>query len=174
MEKETQLTTGFPWDQVLLKMLDWPFLLFSTAAIFFCIYRGQIRALIGKPSIKISWGDRSIELTELGDKLDQDIDPIREKLELLEEQVALLVKGKSDDVVSAPEEPTAEDVKKVINGPLQNKRYRYRTAAGVAREAKISRAKAQTILSSNPDIKVVKARNGGELYTVFHNPKTKT
>lgn len=171
MEKETQLATSFPWDQVLLKMLDWPFLLFSTATIFFYIYRLQIRALIGKPSIKISWGDRSIELTELGDKLDQDIDPIREKLVLLEEQVGLLMKGKPEDLISESDAPTPEEIKKVINGPLQNKRYRYRTVAGVAREANISKAKAHTILSSSPDIKVVKARRGGDLYTVFQNTK---
>lgn len=167
METEIPNTQGFPWDQIILKFLDWPFLLFVTAGIFFYIYRSQITALLGRPSIKITWGERSIELTELGDKLDQDIDPIREKLFLLEERFELLVKANSKDVTSASAEPTKEEIKKVIAGPMRNKSYRYRTVEGVAREAQISKEKAQKILSSNPEVEVVKSRKGTELYRVF-------
>jgi len=44
---------------------------------------------------------------------------------------------------------------------------------GVAREANISKSKAQRTLRNTPDIKIVTARDGKELYRVFHNPRNK-
>ncbi len=173
MEYEVDMSNTIHFSHVLLKLLDWPFLLFLLVLIFFYVNRKKITALFDKPNIKFTWGDRSIELSELGDNLDQDIDPIRERVEALEEQLSSILKNGSKPSNSESEEPTEEEIKKVVQGPLQNKKYRYRTVMGVAREANISKSKAQRILRNTPDIKIVTARDGKELYRVFHNPRNK-
>ena len=127
--------------------------------------KDQLKALVDRSNLKITWGDRLIELNELADNVDQDMDPIKERIELLEEQ---LVKITTDDLQIEPLnqglEPTGDDIDKVLHVALANPKYKYRTASGVVRDANIPIQTAQKILTSNPNVRVVKARDGKEIY----------
>ncbi|WP_156905147.1 hypothetical protein [Neptunomonas japonica] len=165
MEHVAQAQSTFPWDQLVLKLIDWPFLLFLIVVFLIFMMKDQLKALVDRSNVKITWGDRSIELNDLADNVDQDIDPIKERIDLLEERLAKIT---TDDVQIEPvnegPEPTDDDIDKVLHVGLANPKYKYRTASGVAREANIPIQTAQKILTSNPKIRVVKARDGKEIY----------
>ncbi|SFG48778.1 hypothetical protein [Neptunomonas qingdaonensis] len=165
MENAAQAQSTFPWDQLVLKLIDWPFLLFIIVVFLIFLMKDQLKGLVDRSNVKITWGDRSIELNELADNVDQDIDPIKERIDLIEEKLAKIT---TDDVpieqVNSGPEPTADDIDKVLHVGLANPKYKYRTASGVAKDAEIPIQTAQTILTSNPNIRVVKARDGKELY----------
>ncbi|WP_372739143.1 hypothetical protein [Neptunomonas sp.] len=165
MENAAQAQSTFPWDQLVLKLIDWPFLLFIIVVFLIFLMKDQLKGLVDRSNVKITWGDRSIELNELADNVDQDIDPIKERIDLIEEKLAKIT---TDEVpteqVNSDPEPTTDDIYKVLHVGLANPKYKYRTASGVAKDAEIPIQTAQTILTSNPNIRVVKARDGKELY----------
>lgn len=162
---KTESISTFPWYELTLKLLDWPFLLFLVAIFMIFILRGQLKTLVKRSSLKISWGDKSIELNELSDNLDQDIDPIKERLDFIEEALDKLnckeVSFKSEQA----SEPTPQQEKKVINALNAKSKYHYRTAKGIARETKVPFSVASHILSRSKKVKVVKSRDGRELYS---------
>lgn len=165
MEQVTEAQSTFPWDQLILKLIDWPFLLFIIVVFLIFMVKDQLKGLVDRSNVKITWGDRSIELNELADNVDQDIDPIKERIDLLEEQVAKITMDDLQIAQTAGDpEPTDDDIDEVMNVALANPKYKYRTVSGVARDANIPVQTAQKILTSHPNIRVVKARDGKELY----------
>jgi len=170
MEQVTEAVPPFPWDQILLKMLDWPFLFFVLVVVLIIMTRDQLKGLINRSNIKITWGDRSIELNELADNVDQDLDPIKERLDLLEEQLQSMGSAQPNEPAEEAKQPTPAEIKKVINVALKNPKYKYRTVNGIAKEAKIPTVTAQKILGTNPNVRVVKARDGRELYAASNMP----
>src|SRR6266404_3330161 len=74
------------WLDITLKLLDWPFLLLVVVLVIVFLFRRQLTALFNRGDILISWGEgRSIRLRELADKIDQEIDPLRDDVEALKE-----------------------------------------------------------------------------------------
>lgn len=170
MEQVAEAISPFPWGQILLKMLDWPFLFFVVMVILIFMTKDQIKGLVDRSNIKITWGDRSIELSELSDNVDQDLDPIKERLDFLEEKFQSMCSAESTESVEEIKQPTATDVNNVINVVLRNPKYKYRTVNGIAKEANVSKLTAQRILGTNPSVRVIKARDGRELYMASNKP----
>ncbi|EKA7375356.1 hypothetical protein OL330_004662 [Vibrio parahaemolyticus] len=157
-------STGFPWDQLLLKLLDWPFLMFVIVMVLIYLLKEQIKGLVDRSNLKITWGDRSIELNELADSVDQDIDPLKERLDELETQLEKLAKNVHKPRVDTPRRINVDGAK-VAEAVTNNSRYKYRTARGVAKTVGITTEQAKKALQSNPDIKSVRSRDGRILYT---------
>jgi hypothetical protein len=63
MEKTESIST-FPWNELILKLFDWPFLLFLVTAFVIFILKEQLKTLVNRSNLKITWGDKSIELNE--------------------------------------------------------------------------------------------------------------
>lgn len=171
MEQVTEVTSSFPWDQILLKMLDWPFLFFVVVVVLIFMTKEQLKGLFNRSNLKISWGDRAIELSELADSVDQDLDPIKERLDLLEEKLKSMGGNETTEPTQETAEPTEAEVKQVVNIALRNPKYKYRTVNGIAKEAKVSKVTAQRILGTSPNVRVVKARDGRELYAASNKPR---
>ena len=63
---------------VLLALLDWPFLLFVFLLLLVLIFKKKVMGLFERGDIQIGWGEgRHIKLKELSDGIDEEIDPIR-------------------------------------------------------------------------------------------------
>ena len=45
------------WIDVLLALLDWPFLLFAFLTAFILVFRGKVIGLLERGDIQISWGE---------------------------------------------------------------------------------------------------------------------
>src|SRR5690554_1871220 len=153
MEQVTEVTSSFPWDQILLKMLDWPFLFFVVVVVLIFMTKEQLKGLFNRSNLKISWGDRAIELSELADSVDQDLDPIKERLDLLEEKLKSMGGNETTEPTQETAEPTEAEVKQVVNIALRNPKYKYRTVNGIAKEAKVSKVTAQRILGTSPNVR---------------------
>ncbi len=176
MPQSSEMSSGFLWEQVILKLLDWPFLMFILIVVLVYFTRNELKGLISRSNVKITWGDRAIELNELADNVDQDLDPLKERVEQLEYKLQQLVEHASSaddsgDVEESfadepcPPPPEPGDIANVLNIALSNPRYKYRTAEGVARELKLPVQYAQQILADAPNVRVTKSRDGRELYS---------
>lgn len=175
MEKIIYTEKEFPWHDLFLKMLDWPFLLALIFLTSLWIFKQEIRDLLKKGKITIKWGDSSIEIADLPEKIDQDIDPIKERLEIIEAQLAASSKPKSKptratqtEISAAPEEEQLTlkqtDPKRVIYTQLTSKRYRYRSVLGLSKSTGLPENQINTIIQSDPRIGVITNREGKVLY----------
>jgi len=165
MEKTESIST-FPLNEIILKLFDWPFLLFLVTGFVIFILREQLKTLVNRSNLKITWGDKSIELNELSDNLDQDIDPIKERLDFIEEALEKLNKEEVSLRTEPTSEPTPQQEQKVITALDAKPQFHYRTAKGIARDTKVPFSVASHILSRNKKVKVVKSRDGRVLYSV--------
>ena len=85
MPESTSLTT-----EIVKRLLDWPFLFFVFLIAFIAVFRSQVLGLLSRGDISISWGNSTIRLRELDNSLHQEVDPIRDELESLAEQIDVL------------------------------------------------------------------------------------
>lgn len=174
MEKIVYVEKGFPWHDLVLKMLDWPFLVAVIFLVSLWIFQQEIKGLLKKGKITIKWGDSSIEIAELPEKIDQDIDPIKERLEIIEAQLAAASKPKpkptkvlQNTSVAVEKEPTISEPtnpKRVIYSQLSSKRYRYRSVIGLSKSTGIPEDQVDQIVKSDPRIGVTTNREGKVLY----------
>ncbi len=179
MPQSSEVSQGILWEQVVLKLLDWPFLLFILIVVLLYFTRHELKGLVSRSNVKITWGDRAIELSELADNVDQDLDPLKERVEQLEQKLQQLTQSSSSSAAvdseqesvnirsepPAPASPNPSDIENVLNIALSNPHYKYRTAEGVARELELPVQYAQQILAEAPNVRVTKSRDGRELYT---------
>lgn len=65
-----------PWFELLFRLLDWPVTIPLLVGVLLIVFRFELRSALNRSNIKLTWGDKSIELSELEDNIDQDLDPI--------------------------------------------------------------------------------------------------
>jgi hypothetical protein len=175
MDKIIYAEKEFPWHDLFLKMLDWPFLLALIFLTFLWLFKQEIKDLLKKGKITIKWGDSSIEIADLPEKIDQDIDPIKERLEIIEAQLAALSKAKLKSTRATQAERSAAtedeqlalkqtDPKRAIYTQLTSKRYRYRSVLGLSKSTGLPEDQINTIIQSDPRIGVITNREGRILY----------
>ena len=73
---------------LLPKSLDWPFLFFLGLLAFCWWFRVELKSVLRRGDILLSWGDRSIRLRELSKSLDEELEPIRDDIESLKRLMA--------------------------------------------------------------------------------------
>lgn len=164
---------AFPWHDLFLKMFDWPFLLAFISLTFIYIFKLEIKDILKKGKITIKWGDSSIEIADLPQKIDQDIDPIKERLEIIEAKLAASSQPKStrstrSEISASPKEEqpalNQTDPKRAIYTQLTSKRYRYRSVLGLSQATGIPQDQINRIIQSDPRIGVITNREGNVLY----------
>jgi hypothetical protein len=152
-------TTPVPreaWLEILLKLLDGPFLLAVVVIVFLCLFRKQLMGLLGRGDIQVSWGDgRSIRLRDLAEKLDEELDPLRDDVEALKQ--ATPAATPSAQPIHEPEiaEPTSnprEHALRVMKEALANPKYRWRAVERLATLAYLPEPEAAELLRSDPDV----------------------
>ena len=78
---------------IVIALLDWPFLLTVLLTVLLVRFRAQVGELLSRRDIQLSWGEgKSIQLRELSDNLDMDLQPLQYELEGLKQEVATLRK----------------------------------------------------------------------------------
>jgi hypothetical protein len=143
---------------VLLALLDWPFLLFVFLLLFVLIFKKKVMKLFERGDIQIGWGEgRHIKLKELSDGIDEEIDPIKDEIQELREQLDKLA-AKSPRGPTVPSAQQQLDEKrrraaenKILEG-LQNTKYRWRSVRRLATISGIPESDALDILRANPEV----------------------
>ena len=140
---------------VLLALLDWPFLLFVFLLLFVLIFKKKVMGLFERGDIQIGWGEgRHIKLKELSDGIDEEIDPIKDEIQELREQVEKLASEspRSSTIPSAQQQLDEKRRKaaenKILEG-LQNTKYRWRSVRRLAAISGVSESDALDILRDN-------------------------
>jgi len=145
------------WVDVALALLDWPFLFFVGIGAFIWLFRENIASLLGRGDIQISWGEnRHIKLTEISEGIDEELDPLKEEMQLLKNQIlnleASIATVNGDSVSQTPQQPEGlsseakESAKKRLLGELETGKYRWRTIETLAKKAAISEEDTRDIL----------------------------
>jgi cell division protein FtsB len=136
-----------------LALLDWPFLMFVFLMVFTVLFKNHFAALFGRGDIQISWGDKVIKLKELSDGVDQELDPIKEEIQALHDEVKALGGG-GEQKEDTPEAEVVSDeqkasIEKRLQDALQDPRYRWRTITRLATAAGIPESQALDLLREN-------------------------
>jgi hypothetical protein len=145
------------WMDFALAFLDWPFLFFVGISVFVWFFRDSVAALLGRGDIQISWGEnRHIKLTEISEGIDEELDPLKEDIQLLKNQVinleASIAPTNGDSKGQKPKQPEGlsadakEDAKKRLLAELKTGKYRWRSMGTIAKKAAISEDDAVDIL----------------------------
>ena len=155
--------------EFLLKFLEWPFLLFVFLIVLIIIYRHQIRTILGRGDITISWGEgRSIKLHDISDHLDQELDQIREDIQMLKEALNTLQKGTpgydEKRVVAKvlSEQERHEAAKRMIEA-LEDGKWRWRTIERLSIIAGITESEAIKILRGNHEVVLGQDKSGNQI-----------
>lgn len=176
VDASTAVTTNSKgWTDVVLAVLDWPFLLFVGTAVFVWLFRANVAALLGRGDIQISWGEnRHIKLTEISEGIDEEIDPIREEIQLLKNKLAELEALTSSTEGDATRRPSPQDedlcieaketAKKRLISELQTGKYRWRSIETLAQKAAISEGDTLDILrASLSDVVLSTGKSGKQI-----------
>lgn len=165
-------TTPVTFQHVLLKLLDWPFLLFLIVCVVLVLFRQQLAALFSRGDISISWGKgRSIQLRQLSNHLDEELDPLRDEIECLKQMVADLqahagmpeencIVPSTTQVLSAEEE---EQASQRMQQALQSGEYRWRSLERLAAVSGVPEGEALKVLRSHPDVVLGTDKSGRQI-----------
>lgn len=139
-----------------LALLDWPFLMFVFFIVFIFLFRTHFVGLFGRGDIEISWGDKAIKLKELSDGFDQELDPVKEEIQALREEIKTLGGAASQNANTLKAEVISDEqkvsIEKRLQDALEDPRYRWRSVSRLATAAGISEGHAMDLLRENSDV----------------------
>lgn len=160
---------GINWENVIVQALDWPFLLFVLLAVLFVLYRKHLLGILQSGDIQISWGEnRSISLKNLSTTLDEELDPLREEVAFLQEQIDQITKKsdtKSKQQLSTDDKENA--IVKMKDG-LQSHKYRWRSIERLAVMAGVTEEQAHDLLGGQNDVVISKGKSGRIIARLSH------
>jgi hypothetical protein len=153
---------------MLPKLLEAPVLIVVVLIGFAVWLRKEIRSMLSRKSISISWGDGSIQLTDLSENLDKELEPIRDEIEGLKR--ALSEPSHSDAsrhaVPSAPSAVGNNDVSlppgasERIEAALEHSQFKWRSIGRLAAAAGITEEQALAAVRVNPKMKLGVGKSG--------------
>ena len=136
------------------KLLDWPFLLFLGLVIFCWWFRDEIKKILERGDVQISWGEnKSIRLGELSQNIDQELEPIRDDIEALKQSIATL-DIKSESLSKTLSEADVEKVQEKLLEALNNPKFKWRSIERLAAISGVSESQVLDILRNDPDVRL--------------------
>jgi hypothetical protein len=150
--------------QIMLKLLDWPFLMTVVFIVFIFVFRKQLMALLDRRDILIKWGDNSIQLRDLEDSIDKEIDPLRDQLDALKQtkQSPIEIKASKGVQFSNIQEQPSDALSRMKEA-LRSHDYRWRTISRLASIGCVSEDEARSLLRSDPDVVFSVGKSGNPI-----------
>ncbi|MBX7258032.1 MAG: hypothetical protein K1Y02_16850 [Candidatus Hydrogenedentes bacterium] len=157
---------------VLIKLLDWPFLFFVALCLIVFIFRKQLVVLLNRGDIQVSWGEnRNIRLRDLSENLDKELDPIRDEIETIKEAVSNLQQqsGASSAQQTLLGEPVVisavdrDNAMQRIKDALTSSQYKWRSIDRLAAIAGLEVPQALSIIRSDPEILLSIGKSGRQI-----------
>jgi hypothetical protein len=150
---------------VVLKLLEAPFLVFLTITVLLIVLRKELKALFGRSEISIKWGDHSIELKDLSANFDKELEPLRDDIEVLRQ--ALNQNPSSSRVLELPQPPVEADelapVRARLEQALRHSQFKWRSIERLSAIAGASEAQVLTLLRSDPDVRLSVGKSGRQI-----------
>ena len=134
--------------KIILKLLDWPFLLFIGIGALIWIFKAEFSKVISRGGVSLTWGDKSFEISELPEQLNESFAPVSDDIEDLKARIKALEEA-TNQVTPVIQELTQEQKgaakQKMLDG-LSNGKYRWRSIERLASIGAISQSQAEDIL----------------------------
>jgi hypothetical protein len=155
------ISEALHWEAVIVKLLDWPFLLFILLVVFLLLFRVHLIALLNRGDISIGWGDRTIRLRELSQNLDRELDPIRDELETLKKTVAALTPLQEQASIPAtPASAFPSGARERILETLRDGKFDWRSIETLANLGGISESQTMDLLRTEPSVVLSLGKSG--------------
>ena len=78
--------------EIVLKLLDWPVLLFVCILWIVFRFEKEVRSVLARGGLTLSWGEASLTIAELPEYLDKNFAPLDDTVQTLAERIAGLEK----------------------------------------------------------------------------------
>jgi hypothetical protein len=141
--------------------------LFLFLIVFVILFRKKIVGILERGDIQIGWGkDRHIKLRELSDGIDGELDPIREEIARLKEELAGANVLSPPDATARPETLTPDRIQgatdKMMEG-LHSHEYRWRSVERLASLAGVSESQALDVLRNKAEVVLSVGKSGRQI-----------
>ena len=146
---------------IYLKLLDWPVLGFVLLVILGFLFRRPIGRALSRGDVVISWGEnRSITLSQLSGSLSEELDPLRDELEMVKAAVAALERSAGAGAAPPVEPPEQGELtpdqalaaRERMRTALSSGKYLWRSIERLAIIAAVPESAALDILRADPDV----------------------
>jgi hypothetical protein len=155
------------------KLLEWPFLTFILIVGFVLVFFGSIEKLIARGELTIAWSkDHSIKVRDLAGALDEELDPIRDDIELLKTTLdSLLDKRKADphsiQTELSPESRSTDKTEisrtQRLRDALANPKYEWRSVERLAILMGVTEDDVIRLILSQDDIRLSRGKSGRQI-----------
>ena len=153
--------------EFLLKLLDWPFLLFVGIGILIVKFKTEFQKILMRGGITLTWGDKSFAISDLPEQLNEnfatvtdDIEDLKAKILDLEKQINEPTARTSEEL---PAELTAEQVQaareRMLKG-LESGKYTWRSIDRLATIGNITETQASDILRPMSEVTFSRGKSG--------------
>jgi hypothetical protein len=150
-----------------LKLLDWPFLLFLGIGILLYKFKDEFKKILSRGGITLTWGDKSFEISELPEQLNETFAPVTDDIEDLkariEEIEKITQKSKSEIRKDDSKDLTSEQIesarRRMLEG-LESGKYTWRSIERLATIGNISETQASNILRPMNEVIFSRGKSG--------------
>lgn len=152
---------------IILKLLDWPFLFFVGAGLLIYTFKAELGKVIARGGITLNWGDKSFEISELPEQLNEsfapvadDIEEMKKRLSVLEEALKLNEAKTADVKSSELGAEVVESARQRMLKALESGQYRWRSIERLSSAAGLSVAQASEILRPMKEVVFSRGKSG--------------
>lgn len=150
--------------KLVLTMLNWPFLLFVGIGILIYTFKAEFKKVISRGGITLVWGDKSFEISELPEQLDESFAPVSDDIDDLKQRIIALEEmtrtAKPADGDTPLDEKLIESARQRLLVALEESRYRWRSIERLSSIAGISVAQASEILIPMQEVVFSRGKSG--------------
>lgn len=160
------------WKDVIVAGFDSTVLIFLIFIIVLYIFRNQVSALLRSRNIEINWGDKNIKLNELSNNFDQEIDPLRDEIETLKNEISEL-QSKAGIAATTPatevdREAEIQLIKKRMYKALGSPKFRWRSTSKLALFSRTTEEQIMELISADDSIQIGYDKHGNRLAKFKH------
>lgn len=152
---------------LILKLLDWPFLLFIGFGYLIVKFKAEFQKLLLRGGITLTWGDKSFAISDLPEQLNESFATVTDDIEDLKARIANLEKQEIDSttkpVKALPTDLTADQIEaareRMLKG-LEDAKYTWRSIDRLATIGNITETQASNILRPMGEVTFSRGKSG--------------
>ena len=152
------------FKELVLAMLNWPFLLFVGIVILTYTFKAEFKKVISRGGITLVWGDKSFEISELPDQLDESFAPVSDDIDDLKQRIIALEEttrtAKSTDDETPLDAKSVEAARQRMLAALEESSFRWRSIERLSSIAGISVAQSSEILRPMKEVVFGRGKSG--------------
>lgn len=150
-----------------LKILDWPFLLFVGIGYLIVKFKSEFQKLLMRGGITLTWGDKSFEISDLPEQLNEsfatvtdDIEELKARMENLEKQLVDSTPRTSETLPTDLTDDQTEAARERMLKGLENGKYTWRSIDRLATIGNVTETQASNILRPMSEVVFSRGKSG--------------